>query len=158
MSQNYLRFCRFKPFQNNRFRKLDAKLNSRSPSVIQTHYCVYYFQSDGTLVLRMATECIYCTILLLSNSKFTYGENCNLMQMTVREALNSALDEEMSADHNVFLMGEEVRSVYSLNFPNIVIYFFSSSSYITSGWGISRCLQGQACLTPSFSTLCMHAA
>ncbi|XP_022855009.1 pyruvate dehydrogenase E1 component subunit beta-1, mitochondrial-like isoform X2 [Olea europaea var. sylvestris] len=29
-------------------------------------------------------------------------------QMTVREALNSALDEEMSADHNVFLMGEEV--------------------------------------------------
>lgn len=30
------------------------------------------------------------------------------MQMTVREALNSALDEEMSADHRVFLMGEEV--------------------------------------------------
>ncbi|KAK4402598.1 Pyruvate dehydrogenase E1 component subunit beta-1, mitochondrial [Sesamum angolense] len=29
-------------------------------------------------------------------------------QMTVREALNSALDEEMSADHRVFLMGEEV--------------------------------------------------
>lgn len=30
------------------------------------------------------------------------------MQMTVREALNSALDEEMSADSKVFLMGEEV--------------------------------------------------
>jgi len=30
------------------------------------------------------------------------------MQMTVREALNSALDEEMSADPKVFLMGEEV--------------------------------------------------
>ncbi|WRX16196.1 Transketolase-like [Theobroma cacao] len=29
-------------------------------------------------------------------------------QMTVREALNSALDEEMSADLKVFLMGEEV--------------------------------------------------
>jgi pyruvate dehydrogenase E1 component beta subunit len=28
--------------------------------------------------------------------------------MTVREALNSALDEEMSADPSVFLMGEEV--------------------------------------------------
>ncbi|CAL9108216.1 unnamed protein product [Musa textilis] len=28
--------------------------------------------------------------------------------MTVREALNSALDEEMSANHRVFLMGEEV--------------------------------------------------
>ena len=30
------------------------------------------------------------------------------MQITVREALNSALDEEMSADPKVFLMGEEV--------------------------------------------------
>ncbi|VAI74457.1 unnamed protein product [Triticum turgidum subsp. durum] len=29
-------------------------------------------------------------------------------EMTVREALNSALDEEMSADPSVFLMGEEV--------------------------------------------------
>ena len=30
------------------------------------------------------------------------------MKMTVREALNSALDEEKSADSKVFLMGEEV--------------------------------------------------
>ena len=30
--------------------------------------------------------------------------------MTVRDALNSALDEEMSADPRVFLMGEEVRN------------------------------------------------
>lgn len=29
--------------------------------------------------------------------------------MTVRDALNSALDEEMSADSRVFLMGEEVQ-------------------------------------------------
>lgn len=29
-------------------------------------------------------------------------------QMTVRDALNSALDEEMAADSKVFLMGEEV--------------------------------------------------
>jgi pyruvate/2-oxoglutarate/acetoin dehydrogenase E1 component len=28
--------------------------------------------------------------------------------MTVRDALNSAIDEEMSADPKVFLMGEEV--------------------------------------------------
>ncbi|PPS15353.1 hypothetical protein GOBAR_AA05227 [Gossypium barbadense] len=35
-----------------------------------------------------------------------YGYACNFM--TVREALNSALDEEMSADPKVFLMGEEV--------------------------------------------------
>lgn len=31
-----------------------------------------------------------------------------ILQMTVRDALNSALDEEMSADSRVFLMGEEV--------------------------------------------------
>lgn len=30
------------------------------------------------------------------------------MQLTVREALNSALDEEMQRDEQVFLMGEEV--------------------------------------------------
>lgn len=30
------------------------------------------------------------------------------LQMTVRDALNSALDEEMSADPKVFIMGEEV--------------------------------------------------
>jgi len=28
--------------------------------------------------------------------------------MTVRDALNSALEEEMHADENVYLMGEEV--------------------------------------------------
>jgi pyruvate/2-oxoglutarate/acetoin dehydrogenase E1 component len=28
--------------------------------------------------------------------------------MTVRDALNSAIDEEMSADPKVFVMGEEV--------------------------------------------------
>jgi pyruvate/2-oxoglutarate/acetoin dehydrogenase E1 component len=36
---------------------------------------------------------------------------CNItlhVQMTVRDALNSALDKEMSADPSVFLMGEEV--------------------------------------------------
>ena len=40
------------------------------------------------------------------------------MQMTVRDALNSALDEEMARDDKVFLMGEEVslncwRSLYT---------------------------------------------
>ena len=33
---------------------------------------------------------------------------CRLPQMTVREALNSALNEEMSRDENVFVIGEEV--------------------------------------------------
>ena len=31
-----------------------------------------------------------------------------LSQMTVRDALNSALDEELARDENVFILGEEV--------------------------------------------------
>ncbi|KAK8622427.1 hypothetical protein V6N13_117344 [Hibiscus sabdariffa] len=38
----------------------------------------------------------------------SFFSNDNYMQMTVREALNSALHEEMSADSKVFLIGEEV--------------------------------------------------
>ena len=34
--------------------------------------------------------------------------------MTVRDALNSALDEEMAADPNVFIMGEEVKKIFVL--------------------------------------------
>lgn len=44
--------------------------------------------------------------------------------MTVRDALNSALDEEMSADPKVFLMGEEVRRISGkklLVFPKLDI-------------------------------------
>ncbi|URE25568.1 pyruvate dehydrogenase E1 component subunit beta [Musa troglodytarum] len=39
----------------------------------------------------------------VSQKKYTTAAK----EMTVREALNSALDEEMSANHRVFLMGEE---------------------------------------------------
>jgi pyruvate dehydrogenase E1 component beta subunit len=31
------------------------------------------------------------------------------MQMTVRDALNSALDEELARDDKVYILGEEVR-------------------------------------------------
>jgi pyruvate/2-oxoglutarate/acetoin dehydrogenase E1 component len=41
------------------------------------------------------------------------------VQITVREALNTALDEEMSADPKVFLMGEEVRIA-----SNVLMEFF----------------------------------
>jgi len=52
--------------------------------------------------------------------------------MTVRDALNSALDEEMSADPKVFLMGEEVRTVgKKLVFPGFdVRSFFLCSCFI----------------------------
>lgn len=38
----------------------------------------------------------------------TYSSSAGGKEMTVRDALNSALDEEMSADPSVLLMGEEV--------------------------------------------------
>ncbi|TKY57825.1 Pyruvate dehydrogenase E1 component subunit beta-2 [Spatholobus suberectus] len=41
------------------------------------------------------------------------------MQMIVKEALNSTLDEEMSADPEVFLMGEEVRE-YQATYKGVV--------------------------------------
>lgn len=60
----------------------------------------------------------------------------------VREALNSALDEEMAADPRVFLMGEEVRK----NLPVIIFNGCFLVRFLTflndSGWGIPRCLQG----------------
>lgn len=54
------------------------------------------------------------------------------VQMTVRDALNSALDEEMSADPSVFLMGEEVSpGIFfsaGLFFP-VQCLFYNSYSY-----------------------------
>jgi hypothetical protein len=68
-----------------------------------------------------------------------------LVQMTVRDALNSALDEEMSADPSVFMMGEEVSLGINLfctsSFSCPVVYFVNSCSLVV-GWRVSRCLQG----------------
>ena len=68
--------------------------------------------------------------------------------MTVREALNSALDEEMSADPKVFLMGEEVLIVGNRNkhftFPVLVDLFV----YLVFLISLTICL---ICL---FSCLC----
>ena len=56
-------------------------------------------------------SCLFCLDkgLVFTNLLNFYFWNDNCVQMTVRDALNSALDEEMSADPKVFLMGEEVR-------------------------------------------------
>lgn len=44
--------------------------------------------------------------------------------MMVREALNSALDEEMSADPKVFLMGEEVLLLLNASFFDLCWHMF----------------------------------
>lgn len=54
---------------------------------------------------------VLCDLSVTGVLCVTQGEwypYCRLLQMTVRDALNSALDEEMSADPKVFIMGEEV--------------------------------------------------
>lgn len=43
--------------------------------------------------------------------------------MTVRDALNSALDEEMSADPKVFVMGEEVSWNIKPLHSYMILYF-----------------------------------
>jgi hypothetical protein len=38
-----------------------------------------------------------------------FKATARLVQMTVRDALNSAMDEEMEKDSSVFILGEEVK-------------------------------------------------
>jgi len=74
---------------------------------------------------------------LLSNINQTrrFSDSCLSLQITVREALNSALDEEMSADPKVFLMGEEVIHLHSILFYSLfpfysfLIFFFALSLF-----------------------------
>uniref|UniRef100_A0A453RNH5 Uncharacterized protein n=1 Tax=Aegilops tauschii subsp. strangulata TaxID=200361 RepID=A0A453RNH5_AEGTS len=65
-------------------------------------------------------------------------------EMTVREALNSALDEEMSADPSVFLMGEEVPRYHLEDKLYILCPFFVHSNTLVisvAGWRVPRCVQ-----------------
>ncbi|KAL3368716.1 hypothetical protein AABB24_009511 [Solanum stoloniferum] len=55
--------------------------------------------------LRILTHPIFGAPTLTRRS---YSSGVEVKQMMVREALHSALDEEMAADPRVFLMGEEV--------------------------------------------------
>ena len=40
--------------------------------------------------------------------KFKYARNVEKVKVTVRDAIRTAIDEEIIKDPNVFLMGEEV--------------------------------------------------
>jgi hypothetical protein len=43
------------------------------------------------------------------------------LQLTVRDALNSALDEEMARDEKVYILGEEVRTLSSVKAATRVV-------------------------------------
>jgi pyruvate dehydrogenase E1 component beta subunit len=45
---------------------------------------------------------------VLNRRQFSVSKVAAAKQMTVRDALNSALDEEMTRDDRVFIIGEEV--------------------------------------------------
>ncbi|KAJ0973557.1 hypothetical protein J5N97_021516 [Dioscorea zingiberensis] len=57
------------------------------------------------------------TLVRIQPSSFVLPRNyaTATKEMTVRDALNSALDEEMSADPKVFLMGEEYQGAYKIS-------------------------------------------
>ena len=57
------------------------------------------FNSTAGTQVRQYTKNIFSTIT---------AEDKKIYQMTVREALNQALEEEMIKDQNVYIMGEEV--------------------------------------------------
>lgn len=45
---------------------------------------------------------------MLSRRAFSTSHKLAAQQLTVRDALNQAMDEEMERDERVFLLGEEV--------------------------------------------------
>lgn len=48
------------------------------------------------------------SVRVLSRRAFSTSRAAAAQQLTVRDALNSALDEEMERDEKVFILGEEV--------------------------------------------------
>lgn len=48
------------------------------------------------------------SVRMLSRRAFSTTQKVAAQQLTVRDALNQAMDEEMERDERVFLMGEEV--------------------------------------------------
>lgn len=60
-------------------------------------------------------------------------------QMTVRDALNSALDDEMARDERVFIMGEEVAQydgAYKVSFSSNSKKNHFHSDYVKSVYGL----------------------
>ena len=72
------------------------RINSESESVI----CSCFFQSG-----RCGARCFTASV---TNKQEVQAETGKQRVMTVRDALNSAMKEEIERDERVFLIGEEV--------------------------------------------------
>ena len=55
-----------------------------------------------------AIKCVGRGCPLVARVVMTYSPSVATYQLTVRDALNSAIEEEMRRDESVFLIGEEV--------------------------------------------------
>lgn len=82
------------------------KLKSRKTLVP----CAYFlFATNSVCLSAAAATMILSTIRqLLPKRAFSTSKICAASQMTVRDALNAAMDEEMERDERVLLLGEEV--------------------------------------------------
>ncbi|KAL4280895.1 hypothetical protein GQ457_03G006990 [Hibiscus cannabinus] len=87
-------------------------LPPRASSIIELLF-PFFFQkrekkSRGEKMLVVRKKMLGQSLLIRPAVSVLRSYSSSAKQMTVRDALNSALDEEMSADQKVFLMGEEV--------------------------------------------------
>lgn len=93
-----------------------------------------------------------------------------MLQLTVRDALNSALDEEMENDTDVFILGEEVSGPPShricqewANIIYVFVYVFAMVKYTVSniprtyaGWRVPGCIQGKTACKRQSTSIAHH--
>ena len=79
--------------------KKDIDLNQNEPALFDKSDQTSQVKTEANVISRVDDK---------EKNHQELNENSSTKQLTVREAINSAIAEEMKLDENVFLMGEEV--------------------------------------------------
>ena len=79
--------------------KKDIDLNQNEPALFDKNDQTSQVKTEANVISRVDDK---------EKNDQELNENSSTKQLTVREAINSAIAEEMKLDENVFLMGEEV--------------------------------------------------
>ena len=79
--------------------KKDIDLNQNEPALFDKNDQTSQVKTEANVISRIDDK---------EKNDQELNENSSTKQLTVREAINSAIAEEMKLDENVFLMGEEV--------------------------------------------------
>lgn len=82
----------------------------------------------GIVCLRLFGK----NVAKFQNRNFSVSSAVSAKQMTVRDALNSAIDEELARDERVFVMGEEVAQydgAYKVRFSRKKLLFYILNFY-----------------------------